>query len=77
MAATIQLPKMHWRCVVIAHVGDRIVVRSNRQGQSDRDGEILEVRGPDGLAPYSVRWSDTGHTGLYFPSSDAFIAPPV
>lgn len=61
---------------MIAHVGDRIVVRANRQGQADRDGEIMEVRGPDGSAPYSVRWSSDGHTGLFFPSSDAYIAEP-
>ena len=61
---------------MIARVGDRIVVRSNRQGQADRDGEIMEVRGPDGAAPYSVRWSNDGHTGLFFPSSDAYIAAP-
>lgn len=65
-----------WRSLVIAHVGDRIVVRANRQGQADRDGEILDVRGPDGTAPYSVRWSSDGHTGLFFPSADAYIADP-
>lgn len=59
---------------MIAQVGDRIVVRANRQGQADRDGEIIEVRGPNGTAPYSVRWSSDGHTGLFFPSSDAYIA---
>jgi hypothetical protein len=49
------------------------VVRGRRQGEHDRDAEILEVRGPDGSPPFLVRWSDTGHTGLYFPSSDAFV----
>jgi hypothetical protein len=64
------------RSVVIAHVGDRIVVRANREGQADRDGEVLEVRGPNGSAPYSVRWSSDGHVGLFYPSSDAYIAAP-
>ena len=62
---------------MIAHAGDRIVVRANREGAPDRDGEILEVRGPDGTAPYAVRWSSDGHTGLFFPSSDAYIAAPL
>jgi hypothetical protein len=57
-----------------AQVGERLVVRGRRQGERDRDAEILEVRGPDGTPPFLVRWSDTGHTGLYFPSSDAFVA---
>jgi hypothetical protein len=62
---------------VIAQVGDRIVVRARRQGEPERDGEVLEVRGPEGTPPYVVRWSDDGHTGLYFPGSDAFVAPAV
>jgi hypothetical protein len=57
-----------------AHVGERIVVRGQRLGVPDRDGEILEVRGPDDSPPFLVKWSDTGHTGLYFPASDAYIA---
>jgi hypothetical protein len=57
-----------------ATVGERIVVRSRHQGEPDRDGEVLEVRGKDGGPPYLVRWSDDGHTGLFFPGSDAFVA---
>lgn len=57
-----------------AQVGERIVVRGRVQGMPDRDGEVLEVRGPDGSPPFLVRWTDTGHTGLYFPAADAFIA---
>lgn len=60
--------------MVIAHVGDRIVLRTSRDGEPDRDGEFLEVRGPDGTAPYTVHWSGDGHTGLFFPSSGAYIA---
>jgi hypothetical protein len=37
-----------------------------------RDGEVLEVRGPDGDPPYLVRWSD-GHEGLVFPGPDASV----
>lgn len=56
-----------------ASAGDRIVVRSRHIGEPDRDGEILEVRGPGGTPPYVVRWSSDGHVGLYFPASDAIV----
>ena len=54
-----------------AAAGDRLVVRS-LHGPA-RDGEILEVRHPDGTPPYTVRWSDTGHETLVFPGADAFV----
>lgn len=60
-----------------AHKGDRIVVRSTHVGGHVRDAEILEVRHPDGSPPYVVRWSDTGHEGLFFPGPDAYIDHPV
>jgi hypothetical protein len=46
-----------------------------RQGDTNRDGEILEVRGDDGRPPYLVRWSDTGHEGLFFPEAGAVVRP--
>ena len=52
--------------------GDRLVIRSHRVGEPERDAEILEV-GPDGGPPYRVRWDDTGHEGLMFPGSDAYV----
>jgi hypothetical protein len=55
-----------------ADVGDRIVIRSHRIGEPTRDGEVLET-GPDGGPPFRVRWGDTGHEGLFFPSSDAYV----
>lgn len=55
-----------------AQVGDRIIVRSNRVAQPDREGQVVEVRGPDGGPPFVVRWSD-GHEGLFFPGSDAAV----
>lgn len=60
-----------------AQEGDRIVVRSQHVGGHVRDAEILEVRHPDGSPPYVVRWSDTGHEGLYFPGPDAYIDHPA
>jgi hypothetical protein len=57
-----------------ARVGDRLVVAPPTTGAVVRDGEIVEVRGTDGGPPYLVRWSDSGHTGLYFPGTDAHVA---
>ena len=64
-----------------ASVGDQIVIHSPHVDDPVRDGEILEVHGPDGAPPYLVRWADTGHEGLIFPGPDAEIhhlheAPP-
>ncbi|HEY5249367.1 MAG TPA: dsRBD fold-containing protein [Dermatophilaceae bacterium] len=56
-----------------AHVGDRIIVASPTTGGTVKDGRITEVRGPGGGAPYMVRWAD-GHTGLYFPGTDAHVS---
>ena len=56
-----------------ASVGDRLVVKGHRVGEPERDAEILEVQGTDGGPPYVVRWSDDGHEGLFFPSTDATI----
>ncbi|GAA3818095.1 DUF1918 domain-containing protein [Nocardioides panacisoli] len=56
-----------------AAVGDRLIVRSNRVGSPIRDGEVLEVRHPDGSPPYVVRWSDTGHEALVYPGDDAEV----
>jgi hypothetical protein len=58
---------------MFARAGERIVVRSRHQGEPDRDGEVLEVRGRDGAPPYLVRWSGDGHTGLFYPGTDAFV----
>ncbi|MEX2556124.1 MAG: DUF1918 domain-containing protein [Actinomycetota bacterium] len=55
-----------------AKVGDRLVIKGHHIGEPVRDGEILEVRGPDGGPPYLVRWED-GHVGLVFPGSDADV----
>jgi len=57
-----------------ASVHDHILVLAPHVDQPKRDGEILEVRGPDGAPPYLVRWAD-GHQGLYYPESDAVIKP--
>jgi hypothetical protein len=55
-----------------AQVGDRILIHGNVVGQSDRQGEIIEVRGLDGSPPYVVRFED-GHETLVYPGPDAVI----
>lgn len=55
--------------------GDRLVVMGTHLGEHPRDGEVLEVHGPDGGPPYLVRWSDDGHESLVFPGPDAHINP--
>jgi len=49
-------------------VGDRIVVESERVGQKDREGEILEIIEADYGTRYRVRWDD-GHESTVRPSA--------
>ena len=57
-----------------AQVGDRIVIKGHHIGESERDGEILEV-GPGGGPTYRVRWGDSGREALFFPGPDAVVQP--
>lgn len=56
-----------------ARVGDKIVIKGHHIGEPDRDGVVVEVRGPDGEPPYVVRWAEDGHEGLFFPGTDASV----
>lgn len=56
-----------------AKPGDRLVIKSHRVGQAEKDAEILEVHGEAGEPPYLVRWTSDGHVGLVFPGSDATV----
>jgi hypothetical protein len=58
---------------VEARVGDHIVVHSTHQGEPERSGEVLEVRGEAGGPPYLVKWSPDGHEGLFFPSGTCSV----
>jgi hypothetical protein len=58
-----------------AAVGDRLVVNSRHVDQPGRIGEIVEVHGPDGTAPYVVRWVGTAETAVVVPGPDAHIEP--
>ena len=55
-----------------AAVGDRMVVAATHLDGPVRDGEVLRT-GPDGGAPYLVRWSDTGRETTFFPGADAHV----
>jgi hypothetical protein len=54
--------------------GDRLVVRAHRQGEPERDAEILAVLGKHGEPPYHVRWTDDGHETVVYPGSDVYVA---
>jgi Domain of unknown function (DUF1918) len=56
-----------------ADVGDRLIVRGHRVGESTRTAEVLEVHGQGGGPPYLVRWVDDGHESLVVPSSDFVV----
>jgi hypothetical protein len=51
-----------------ARPGDRIVVHGRNLGDLDRDGEVLATSSK-GEPPFTVRWSDTGHTSVFFPAA--------
>ncbi len=51
-------------------VGDRIAVETERVGQPEREGEVLElIQGAGGLS-LRVRWSD-GHESIFSPAAGA------
>ncbi|MDT0166803.1 DUF1876 family protein [Actinotalea sp. AC32] len=56
-----------------ASVGDRYVQASSVVDGPVRDGEVVELRHPDGSPPYVIRWSDTGERTLVFPGPDAHV----
>lgn len=57
----------------LAEPGDRLVIRSHRIGERQRDAEILQALGPGGGPPFRVRWEDTGAESVFYPGSDAFV----
>ncbi|MET8572894.1 pyridoxamine 5'-phosphate oxidase family protein [Streptomyces sp. NPDC004783] len=56
-----------------AHLGDQLVIESQKAGATRRDGEIVGLHHEDGTPPYDVRWSDTDEVTLVFPGPDAHI----
>jgi hypothetical protein len=69
-------PIMVWRWLTVrAKVGDELMVKGRRQGDKDRHGEIIEIRGEKGAPPYLVRWQDSRES-VFFPSADAVVVRP-
>jgi len=58
-----------------AKPGDHLVIQGHHVGETDKEGEILEVRGEGGEPPFLVRWSDDERETLVFPGSDAVVHP--
>jgi Domain of unknown function (DUF1918) len=54
-------------------VGDHIVVRGRRVGETGRRGTVVDVRGQGGLPPYLIRWDADGHEGLIYPGPDTVV----
>ncbi|HYL08089.1 MAG TPA: DUF1918 domain-containing protein [Candidatus Udaeobacter sp.] len=55
--------------------GDRVIVESERVGESGREGEILEVLGANEGLHYRVRWDD-GRESIFFPSGGSLTIVP-
>jgi hypothetical protein len=53
---------------MIAKVGDRIIVESEKVGVADRVGEVLEVIEHPTRVEYHVRWED-GHESGFRPAA--------
>jgi hypothetical protein len=51
-------------------VGDRIAVETERVGQPEREGEVLELITGSGGLSLRVRWSD-GHETILRPAAGA------
>lgn len=60
---------------MIAKVGDRIVVESDKVGQSAREGEILEVIPHDSGNEFVVRWDDGHESSIRPHGGSARIVP--
>jgi hypothetical protein len=53
-----------------AKTGDHIAIETERVGQPEREGEVLEVIEGDLSVSYRVRWSD-GHESIIRPAAGA------
>ncbi len=62
--------------VSCVHVGDWLVLRDRIDGGPTRKALVLAMGHADGSPPYTVRWLDTGRTGLLFPGPDAVVLAP-
>ena len=44
-----------------AHAGDWLIVKGRTDSSAARRAMVLEAHGPNGSAPFLVRWIDSGH----------------
>jgi hypothetical protein len=56
-----------------ADTGDLLIVKGRTDSSAARRAMVLEAHGPDGTAPFLVRWIDSGHQALVFPGPDALV----
>jgi hypothetical protein len=56
-----------------ADTGDLLIVKGRSDSSAARRAMVLEAHGPDGSAPFLVRWIESGHKALVFPGSDAVV----
>jgi hypothetical protein len=56
-----------------AHTGDLIIVKGRTDSSATRRAMVLEAHGPDGSAPFLVRWIEGGRQALVFPGPDAVV----
>ncbi len=55
-----------------AQTGDELTVRGRHEGDEDRHGTIVRVKGENGAPPYLVRWRD-GHESVFFPAAGTIV----
>jgi hypothetical protein len=60
---------------MVAKVGDRIVIESQKVGTPAREGDILEVREASYGTRYRVRWDD-GHESTIRPATGITSTSP-
>lgn len=59
-----------------AHTGDWLIVKGRTDSSAARRAMVLEAHGPDGSAPFLVRWIDSGHEALLFRDRMRSSSPP-
>jgi hypothetical protein len=72
MSQTTNAPK---GAAMVGKPGNRIIVESQRVGQLEREGEILEVMQTSVSVRYRVRWND-GHESTLTPAGGAARVVP-
>jgi len=58
---------------MFAHVSDRLVIASSQVGGTDRTGEVVDVRCPNGKPPYLIQWDHDGRETLVSPGPQAYF----